>query len=131
MYKNIPTEIKPTKTFAKMTYASDFNPEFCLLLRERIATSLAHMQAATLEVESNMLAVDNIRSEADRDRRKGRSEAPTSSSSSAPPQMDEVTKLLKSLSSRMERLELGGNPSYRNPQNDDNRGSFKRPKNAP
>jgi hypothetical protein len=45
--------------------------------------------------------------------------------------MDEVTKLLKSLSTRMERLELEGKQSYRNFQNPDNRGSFKRPNNAP
>jgi hypothetical protein len=100
MYKNIPTEIKPTETSAKITYASAFDPEFCLLLRERRATSLAHMQDATLEVESNILAVDKLRSKADRDRRKGRSEASTSSSSASPPQMDEVTKLLKSLSAK-------------------------------
>jgi hypothetical protein len=36
--------------------------------------------------------------------------------------MDEVTKLLKSLSVRMERLELEGNHNYKNPQNIDNRG---------
>jgi hypothetical protein len=55
MYKKIPNEIKPTKTSAKMTYANAFEPDFCLLLRERRATSLAHMQDETLEVESNIL----------------------------------------------------------------------------
>jgi hypothetical protein len=30
MYKKIPTEIKPIETSAKITYASDFDPEFCL-----------------------------------------------------------------------------------------------------
>jgi hypothetical protein len=45
--------------------------------------------------------------------------------------MDEVTKLLKSLSARMERIELEGKKSYKNPPNVDNRGSFKRPTNAP
>jgi hypothetical protein len=85
MYNKIPTEIKPTKTSAKITYASAFDPEFCLLLRERRATSLAHMQDASLEVESNILAVEKLRSKADRDRRKGRSEASTSGSSACPP----------------------------------------------
>jgi ribonuclease HI len=131
MYKNIPTEVKPTETSAKMTYASAFDPDFCLLLRERRATSLAHMQDAAIEVESNILAVDKIRSKADRDRRKGKSEGSTSSSFVFPPQMDEVTKLLKSLSARMERVELEGKKSYRNPPNDDNRGNFRRPTNAP
>jgi hypothetical protein len=42
--------------------------------------------------------------------------------------MDEVTKMLKSLSARMERWKLEGKPMYRNPQNTDNRG-FRRPSN--
>jgi hypothetical protein len=114
MYKKIPTEVNPTETSTKMTYASAFDPDFYLPLRERRATSLAHMQDASLEVESNILAVDKIRSKADRDRRKGRSEALPYSPFDSPPQMDEVTKLLKSLSTRMERLELEGKKSYRN-----------------
>jgi hypothetical protein len=85
MYNKIPAEIKPTETSAKITYSSAFDPDFCLLLRERRATSLAHMQDAALEVESNILAVDKLRSKADRDRGKGRSEASTSGSSACPP----------------------------------------------
>jgi hypothetical protein len=75
MYKNIPAKVKPTKTSAKMTYASSFNPEVCLLLRERRATSLAHMKDATLEVESNILVVNKLRGKADRNKIKGRFEA--------------------------------------------------------
>jgi hypothetical protein len=76
--------------------------------------------------------VNKLRGKADRDRGKGRSEASTFGSSISPPQMDEVTKLIKSLSERMERLELEGKQTYKNPQNADNRGNFRRPnKNAP
>jgi hypothetical protein len=85
MYNKIPTKIKSTETFAKITYASSFDPKFFLLLREIRATSLVHMQDTTLEVESNILAVDKLRSKADRDRRKGRAEALTSSSSASHP----------------------------------------------
>jgi hypothetical protein len=70
MYNKIPTEIKPTETSAKITYASAFDPEFFLLLRERRSTSLAHMQDATLEVESNILVADKLRGKSDRERRK-------------------------------------------------------------
>jgi hypothetical protein len=129
MYNKIPTEIKPIEAFANITYASDFDPDFYLLLRERRATSLAYMQDATLEVESNILVVDRLKNKADKDRGRGIFEASTSSSSALPPQMDEVTKLLKSLSSRMERLELEGKKTYRNPQNVDNIGNFRRPNN--
>jgi hypothetical protein len=45
--------------------------------------------------------------------------------------MYEVTKLLKSLSARMESLELEGKQSYRNPPNAKNRGNFRRPNNTP
>jgi hypothetical protein len=131
MYNKIPTEIKPTKTSTNISYSSAFDPNLCLLLRERRATSLAHMQDATIEVESNILAIDKLRSEADRDKRKGRSEGSTSNSFAGPPQTNEVTKLLKSLSARMERFKLEGKKSYKNPQIADNRGSFKRPTNAP
>jgi hypothetical protein len=89
------------------------------------------MQDVALEVESNILAVDKLRSKADRDRRKGRSEASTSGSSVAHPQVDELTKLVKSLSVEVERLKLEGKKSYRNPLNVDNRGNFKRPNNSP
>jgi hypothetical protein len=85
MYINIPTKIKPTETSANITYASSFDPEFCLMLREIRATSLAHMKDATLEVESNILVVDKFRNKVDRDKRKGRDEALTSGSSVSHP----------------------------------------------
>jgi hypothetical protein len=43
MYNKIPAEIKPSKASTKITYASAFDLDFCLLLRERRATTLAHM----------------------------------------------------------------------------------------
>jgi hypothetical protein len=124
MYNKIPTEINPTETSAKITYSISFDPEFCLLLREIRATSLSHMQDETLEVESNILAADKLRIKSDRYKRKGRSEASTSDSSTAHPQVDEFTKLVKSLSAKMEKLKFEGKQSYRNTQNDDNRGNF-------
>jgi hypothetical protein len=85
MYNKIPAEIKPTEASARITYANAFDPDFCLLLRERRVASLAHMQDAALEVESNILAVNKLRGKADRDRGKGRSEASTSGSSTCSP----------------------------------------------
>jgi hypothetical protein len=61
------------------------------------------MQDAALEVESNVLAVDRLRNKADRDRGRGRSEASTSGSSASHPQVDELTKMVKSLSARWRR----------------------------
>jgi len=57
-----------------MSYVNAFHPKFFLMLRERRDTSLAHMQDATLEVESNILGVDKIRGKSRIDKGKGRSE---------------------------------------------------------
>jgi hypothetical protein len=128
MYNKIPSEIKPSEASAKITYASAFDPNFCLLLRERRATTLAHMQDAAVEVESNILAIDRLRNAADRSISNKRPEASPSSSSPMPHQTDETSRALKALSARIEKWELEGKPMYRNPQNDDNRG-FRRPNN--
>jgi hypothetical protein len=101
------------------------------MLRERRATSLDHMQDATLEVESNILANEKLRSKYDRDRRRGRSEASTSDSSAAHPQVDELKKMVKSLSGEMEKTKLEGKKRYRNTHNADNRGNFRTPNNSP
>jgi hypothetical protein len=66
--------INPSEASAKISYASAFGPDFCLLLRERRATSLAQMKDASIEVEYNVLAADRLRKKADTERRKGRSE---------------------------------------------------------
>jgi hypothetical protein len=89
-FNKIHTDIKPTETSAKIAYARAFDHDLCLMLRERRATSLAHMQDA-----ANILAVDNLRSKADRDKRKGSFEASTYHSSAAHPQVDELAKLVK------------------------------------
>jgi hypothetical protein len=70
MYNKIPTEFNPTETSTKITYVSAFDPEFCLMLRERRSTSLSYMQDVDLEVESNILESNKLRGKFDRDRRK-------------------------------------------------------------
>ena len=35
MYNKIPAEIKPSEASAQISYAGAFDPDFCLLLRER------------------------------------------------------------------------------------------------
>jgi hypothetical protein len=131
MYNKIHDEIKPTETYAKITYASAFDPKFYLLLRERRSPSLVHMQDVALEVESNIVALDKLRGKSDRDRRKNRAETSNSDSSIVHSQVDELTKLVKSLSTKMEKLKSEGKQTYINSQNTDNRGNYRRPNNAP
>jgi hypothetical protein len=98
MYNKIPTEIKPTETSTKITYSSAFDLDFFLLLRERRSNSLSHMKDASLEVESNILVANKLRGKSDRDRRKQKEKDSTSDASTTNPQVDELTKLVKSLS---------------------------------
>jgi len=68
MYSKIQAEVKPTPTFAKLAYASAFDFDFYFLLRERRCATLADMQDAALEVESNIMAIEKLKSHADRRR---------------------------------------------------------------
>jgi hypothetical protein len=92
----------------KITYSSAFNSELCLLLREIWSPSLVHMQDVFLEVESNIVASDKLKGKSDRDRRKNKVEASTSDSSVVHSQVDEMTKLVKSLSTEIEKLKSEG-----------------------
>jgi uncharacterized small protein (DUF1192 family) len=106
MYNKIPAEIKPSEASAQISYASAFDPDFYLVLRERRATSLAQMQDAAIEVESNMLAADRLRNQADTNRRKEKSEASTSSPSLSHPQVNELAQVMNFLKEEVERLKV-------------------------
>jgi len=66
-------EIKPTPTSAMITYANSFDSQFCLLLRERRCPSLANMQDAAFDVESNIVAAERLEGNVDRRRQGGES----------------------------------------------------------
>jgi hypothetical protein len=72
------------------------------------------MQYVALKVESNVLAVDRRRRKVDRDRGRGIYEASTSGSFSSHPQVDELTKMVKSLSAEMEKIKFEGKQGYKN-----------------
>ena len=61
MYGRIPTEIKPSETSTKITYANAFDHEFSFHLREIRPVTLLNMQEDALEVESNILASNRIK----------------------------------------------------------------------
>jgi hypothetical protein len=61
MYKRIPAEINPIETSTNITYVVYFDLDFCILLRERISSSLAHIQDATFDIESNIVEYDKLR----------------------------------------------------------------------
>jgi hypothetical protein len=88
------------------------------------------MKYAAIEVESNALVVDRLRNKADAYRRKGRFEASTSSPSVPHPQVDELTKMVKSLSTEMERMKVEGRQAYKGLKNTKKKGGFRRPNNT-
>ena len=100
MYNKIPAEVKPTPTFAKFTYANAFDSDFCLLLRERQCATLADMQDAALEVESNTMALEKLKGNADRRRQRDES------SSSSDPKIDKMTKMIESLAFEISKLKV-------------------------
>jgi hypothetical protein len=101
MYSKIPAEIKPTATSAKITYSNAFDAEFCLLLRERRSVTLADMQDATLEVESNILAAEKLKGRGERRKQKGEA-----SSSSVDPNIEKMEKMIESLTSELSKMKL-------------------------
>ena len=66
MYQTIPNEIKPLEIASMIAYTNTFEAYFSLLLRERRTPNLATMQKSSIEVESNMMAVDRLEGESDR-----------------------------------------------------------------
>ena len=113
MYSRIPAEIKPTETSAKLTYANAFDHAFSLLLRERRPITLLNMQDVALEVDSNLLASNRLKKETPQQQyeRKGKKEAVSTSAApqSAEATIDEMAKLVKILTAKLNKLELEKN----------------------
>jgi hypothetical protein len=100
MFGKIPAEIKPTDASTKITYSSAFDPEFFLILRERRSATLALMQDAALEVESNIMASQKLKGKFER--KKSSVDPPSSSNT----KMEKMAKMLDSLTSEMSKLKI-------------------------
>jgi hypothetical protein len=100
MFGKIPAEIKPTDASTKITYSSAFDPEFCLILRERRSATLTLMQDVALEVESNIMASQKLKGKFER--KKSSVDPPSSSNT----KMEKMTKMLDSLTSKMSKLKI-------------------------
>jgi hypothetical protein len=100
MFGKIPTEIKPSDASTKITFSVAFDAEFCLILRERRSATLALMQDVALEVESNITASQKLKGRAEK---KKDVVEPSSSSNS---KMENMAKMLESLTSEMSKLKV-------------------------
>jgi len=93
MYNRMPAEVRPTSTSVILSYANAFDSQFCLLLRDRICTSLADMKNAAFEVEENIIAIGRLEGDAERRKQGGES------SSSSEPKIDELARMIVFLAS--------------------------------
>lgn len=98
MYSRMPAEVKPTPTSAMLTYANVFDSQFSLLLRERRCTSLAEIQDAAFEVESNIMATKRLGGDADRRRQGGEL------SSSSDLKINKMERMIELLASEVSKL---------------------------
>jgi hypothetical protein len=64
------------------------------------------MQEASIEVESNILEADKLKTRGDRDRKNKKEETHSSSNETSNSKIDEMAKMLKDLTSEMERLNM-------------------------
>jgi hypothetical protein len=134
MYGRIPDEIKATEASAKIAYANSFDADLYLLLRERRSTTLLSMQESTIEVESNILASDILKTRYDKEKKKQREDSPSSSNSATSnPKLDEMTKTLKDLTYEIAKLKWEYKPpnKYFQGAGNINQNKFRRPNDAP
>jgi len=81
-----------------------FDPNFCLLLRERWCATLGDMQEATLEVESNIMVAEKLKIQVHRRRMRG--ETSSSHASTSEPKLDKMTKMIESLATEISKLKV-------------------------
>jgi hypothetical protein len=110
LYHKIPTEVKPSQLAAKVTFVGDFDSDFSLLLRERRSTILVGMQYDAIEIESNMMASEKLKTKVEMGTREPRlfkeHAGPSGSGKSAEEKMDEMEKMIKDLLNTIFRMEL-------------------------
>jgi hypothetical protein len=92
------------------------------------------MQEETIEVESNILASDRLKTRSDKEKKKQREDAPTSSNQvTSDPKVEEMTKTLKDLTFDISKLKCESKQPNRTFQGAGNRNQnqFRRPNDAP
>jgi hypothetical protein len=91
------------------------------------------MQEVVIEVESNILAADKLKTRGDRDRKKQKEEMPSSPNATSNSKIDEMDKMLKDMKYKMEILKMEQKKPSRPTQEGGyrNQNQFGRPNNAP
>ena len=101
---------KPSQPIVKVTFAGAFDPDFSLLLRERILVDLTKMQDDSLEIESNMMASGKLKEKLETGNKKSRKFKEQGGSSgpgkSLKDKIDEMARIIRELSNKISKMEL-------------------------
>jgi hypothetical protein len=122
IYNRIPMDIRPSKEATEVTYSTTFDSDFSLLLRERREMDLNSMQNDTIDIEGNMSASGKVKikeesSHKNKPNKECSSSQPSSSGNAQDQIFDEITKMIKTLSNKINRLEIGNKVVAPTPQN--------------
>jgi hypothetical protein len=110
LYNKIPVEVKPSQPAVKVTFLGAFEPDFALLLRERRGATLTRMQDGAVEIESNIMASDKLKTKVETGNREikrfSEQAGPSGPSRSSDDKMDDMARIIKELSNKISRMEL-------------------------
>ena len=109
-YNSILAHVKPPPRATQLHYASAFDNDFDLALRERRSTNLAYMMNDVMEVEVNLMASRKLKHKLDSERKMDKEESQPSSSHTFDAKFDSMMKTMEKL---MEILAIGDGPRIR------------------
>ena len=105
---SLPAEIKPPLVGAKISFARDFESNFGFTLRERRSPTPYQIQIDALEIEGNLVvAGKSLETQPTQDKGKEKIESSQSQS------LEEICNVIKTLSNKLNRLELENKKSHR------------------
>jgi len=142
LYHKIPDTIQPTETSPMVAYSAAFEPDFAIALRERLSVALLVMQSDVVALEGNFIVAGKIKrigpqwpeekkkDKKEKDRKKMKEEPEASVSVKEPPKakIEEKSKLIRTLSNKITRLEVEAQtPTCFPPFAPKNPNTFRRP----
>jgi len=104
----------------KVTYATTYDPDFSMMLRERRYVNLDQMKGDVVDILGNMDSLGKIRiNNTNTNKKKQKEDLPTqaSSSNSQYVKMKEMAKLIRTLSIKITRIEMGNRVIGLDPKN--------------
>jgi len=111
LYNILPAEIKPPLAREKITFAGAFESNFGFTLREIRAPTLEQIQTDALEIKANLVAAGKV-PETQPSQDKGKAKIESSQSQS----LEDTCNIIKTMSDKLNRLELENKNSRRQTQ---------------